>query len=84
MDEPYIFFEDVMDAAGNPRQLQTTKLKYTDDAGRLCLLGIVQDVTDTVLACELAVERGYRRLTILGGTGGRAWRGLRCRGRAGL
>ena len=31
-----------------------------------------KDVTDTVLACEIAMERGYRRLTILGGTGGRA------------
>ena len=48
MDEPYIFFEDVRDAAGNQRQFQTTKLKYTDAAGRLCLLGICQDVTDMV------------------------------------
>ena len=48
MDRPYIFFEDVPDAAGNPRQLQTTKLKYYDAAGRLCLLGICQDVTDMV------------------------------------
>ena len=46
MDEPYIFFEDVPNDEGNPRQFQTTKLKYTDAAGRLCLLGIVQDVTD--------------------------------------
>ena len=31
-----------------------------------------KDVTDTVLACEIAVERGCNSLTILGGTGGRA------------
>ncbi|MBR0410481.1 MAG: amino acid permease [Eubacterium sp.] len=48
MDEPYIFFEDVPDAAGNQRQLQTTKLKFIDSTGRLCLLGICQDVTDMV------------------------------------
>ena len=48
MDQPYIFFEDVQDAAGNQRQLQTTKLKYTDDAGRKCVLGFCQDVTDVV------------------------------------
>ncbi len=48
MDEPYIFFEDVPDAAGNRKQLQTTKLKYIDDAGRLCTLGLCQDVTELV------------------------------------
>ena len=48
MEKPFIFFEDVPDAAGNPRQLQTTKLKYTDADGRLCLLGICRDMTDLV------------------------------------
>jgi len=48
MDEPYIFFEDVPDAAGNQRQFQTTKLKFIDSAGRLCTLGLCQDVTDMV------------------------------------
>ena len=48
MDEPFIFYEEVPDAAGNQRQLQTTKLKYTDASGRLCVLGICQDVTDMV------------------------------------
>ena len=48
MDAPYIFFEDVSDAAGNQRQLQTTKIKYTDANGRLCVLGMCQDVTDIV------------------------------------
>ena len=48
MDKPYIFREDVPDAEGNPRRLQTTKLKYTDFAGRLCVLGLCQDATDMV------------------------------------
>ncbi len=48
MDEPYVFFEDVPDAVGNQRQFQTTKLKYTDTSGRLCILGMCQDVTDLV------------------------------------
>ncbi|MBQ7516583.1 MAG: transporter substrate-binding domain-containing protein [Schwartzia sp.] len=46
--EPQVFFEDVRDAAGNERQFQTTKLKFIDAAGRLCLLGITQDMTDKV------------------------------------
>lgn len=48
MDGPYIFFEDVPDAAGNQRQFQTTKLKFIDETGRLCTLGMCQDVTDMV------------------------------------
>ncbi|MBQ7582482.1 MAG: diguanylate cyclase, partial [Lachnospiraceae bacterium] len=48
MDKPYIFFEDVPDAAGNQRKFQTTKLKFVDDAGRQCLLGLCQDVTDAM------------------------------------
>ena len=45
MDEPYIFIEDVPDAAGNPRHFQTTKVKFTDESGRLCTLGLCVDVT---------------------------------------
>ena len=48
MNEPYIFFEDVKDADGNERQFKTTKLKYTDDDGRLCVLGMREDETDMV------------------------------------
>ena len=48
ISKPYIFFEDVPDAAGNQRQLQTTKLRYTDISGRTCLLGLCQDITDLV------------------------------------
>ncbi len=48
MEAPYIFYEDVPDAVGNRRQFQTTKLRYTDEMGRICLLGMCQDVTDMV------------------------------------
>ena len=48
LTKPYVFYEDVPDAAGNQLQLQTTKLKYTDTAGRLCILGMCQDITDLV------------------------------------
>ena len=48
MDEPYIFFEERPDAAGNKRQIKTTKQKYTDANGRLCILGVSQDVTDSL------------------------------------
>ena len=47
-EEPRVYFEEVSDPAGNLKQFQTTKLKYTDDEGRLCILGICQDLTDTV------------------------------------
>ena len=47
MDGAYVFFEDVPDATGTVfRNLQTTKLKFTDEEGRLCLLGMCVDVTE--------------------------------------
>ena len=51
MDRPYVFFEDVPNAAGTViRNLQTTKLKFTDENGRVCTLGICTDVTEMVEA----------------------------------
>ena len=46
MDTPYVFFEDVADAEGNPRQFRTTKMKFYDSSGRMCLLGMCMDVTE--------------------------------------
>ena len=46
MDTPYVFYEDVRDAAGHQKKFQTTKLKFIDSAGRQCLLGLCQDVTE--------------------------------------
>ena len=56
MDEPYIFFEDVPDAAGSPRSLQTTKLKFVDASGRLCTLGMCVDVTQISKAKLIEAE----------------------------
>lgn len=72
MDEPYVFFENASDAAGNPRQFQTTKLKFIDETGRLCLLGMSMDVSEVMRAkeeSERAAEEGrsYQRLSALNG-----------------
>ena len=48
LSKPYIYYEDVTDAEGTPRQLQTTKLRYKDTQGRACVLGMCQDITDLV------------------------------------
>lgn len=68
LSKPYIFYEDVPDAAGRPRQLQTTKIKYRDITGRLCVLGFCIDITElrsiqheqamTSEAYESAVQTG--------------------------
>ena len=52
MNKPYIFYEDVPDADGNPRRFQTTKLKFMDASGRICLLGLCQDITDAMTIKE--------------------------------
>ena len=48
LSKPYVFYEDVSDPEGNVRQLQTTKIKYIDTAGRLCILGMCRDITELV------------------------------------
>ena len=48
MDEPYVYFEEETDENGRTRQLQTTKLKYVDASGRLCLLVLSRDITDMI------------------------------------
>ena len=64
MDDPYIFFEDVPDAVGNPRNFQTTKMKFTDNTGRLCTLGMCVDVTEMtrIKAEEAAVKARQQEL----------------------
>ncbi|MBR6198962.1 MAG: response regulator [Spirochaetales bacterium] len=56
-DKPYIFFEDVPDAVGNMRNLQTTKLKFNDASGRLCTLGMCVDVTEMTKAKETEMRK---------------------------
>lgn len=51
MQGSYIFFEDVPDAFGHvTRNLQTTKKKFRDASGRICLLGMCVDVTEATRA----------------------------------
>ena len=47
MDRPYVFMEDIPEKDGSGfRSLQTTKIRFLDMNGRLCLLGICVDVTE--------------------------------------
>ena len=63
MDGAYIFFEDVPDASGTViRNLQTTKLKFRDTTGKLCLLGMCVDVTEmTRIKTEEAESRAKQQ-----------------------
>ena len=61
MEEPYIFFEDVPDAAGQMRNLQTTKLTFKDASGRECLLGMCVDVTEMTRIKEAEAEGRVKR-----------------------
>ncbi len=65
MDEPYIFFEDVPDAAGNPRHFQTTKQSFIDEDGRLCTLGLCVDVTQTMRSKTAESEQQLKMITAL-------------------
>ena len=49
MDDPYIFIEDIVSKDGTVRQFQTTKLKYTDVFGRICVLCMASEITDVTL-----------------------------------
>lgn len=68
MDEPFIFYEEVPDAAGNRRQFQTTKLKYVDEDGQLCTLGLSQDVTELVRIRRenVSTKEAYERVRSAG------------------
>lgn len=46
MDTPLVFFEDVIDAEGATRRFRTTKMKFYDPTGRMCVLGMCMDVTE--------------------------------------
>ena len=43
----------------------------TDSGAEIIRVPAEKDVTDTMLACDLAIQRGAERLHIIGGTGGR-------------
>ncbi len=64
MDEPYVFHEEINAPGGGKRHLQTTKLKFRDAGGRLCILGMSMDVTELVMAQEENVQtkRAYEEV----------------------
>lgn len=69
LDEPYIFFEDIRDASGELRHIKTTKQKYTDTAGRLCVLGVSIDVTTDTFHIHrgaAATKEAYEKARIAG------------------
>ena len=68
MDEPYVFFGDMTGADGISRQIKTTKQKYTDANGRLCVLGVFQDVTDSfrITRDNAKTKESYEKARITG------------------
>ena len=48
MDEPLIYYDSMKDMDGKPVSVKITKLKYTDANGRLCVLGVFQDMSDSL------------------------------------
>ena len=47
MDKPYVFFEDVpIGENGEISNLQTTKVKFNDNLGRSCIMGLCIDITE--------------------------------------
>ncbi len=63
MENGYVFFEDVPDASGKEiRNLQTTKITFREQSGRLCVLGMCVDVTEmTRIKTAEAEERAKRQ-----------------------
>ena len=61
MDKPYVFMESVPDAAGNPYHFQTTKLKFTDAAGRQCTLGMCVDISEMMEVKAAEAENRVRQ-----------------------
>ena len=49
MDAPYMYVEDVTLPDGSVKRYQTTKIKFVDGHGRLCILGMCSDTTELML-----------------------------------
>ena len=47
MEEPLIYYDNMENKHGNLLKVKITRLKYKDADGRLCLLGLFQDVSDS-------------------------------------
>ena len=72
MDTPLVSYTDVLNAQGNPRQFQTTEVKYLDSDGDWILLGMSMDITEMEKfkkeSARVEEERkAYLRLSALSG-----------------
>ena len=47
LNEPLVFYDSMPDVDGIQKKVKATRLKYTDANGKLCVLGIFQDVSDS-------------------------------------
>ena len=56
MDGPYVYTEDVINAKNEPQQFQTTKIKYVDSQGKLCILGMCFDSTELMISKQQSKE----------------------------
>jgi len=63
MDEPLILHDELKDAFGNLMKVRITKQKYTDANGRLCVLGIFQDVSNSfrVFRDKASTKESYEK-----------------------
>ena len=49
INKPYVFYEDVLNGEGTEiRNLQTTKVRFIDSRGKLCVLGVCVDITEMI------------------------------------
>ena len=66
MDGPHVFVDEVLDNAENPRFFQTTKIKYLNNEGVMCILGVCVDVTTITRAktAEIKEQELGRRLSL--------------------
>ena len=48
MDEPLVYYDNMKDVFGNNVNVKAIKQKYTDANGRLCILAIFQDISDSL------------------------------------
>ena len=47
LDEPLVYYDNLPDADGTIKKAKVTRQKYTDSNGKLCILAIFQDVSDS-------------------------------------
>ena len=64
MDEPNVYYEDILTVDGQKRRLQTTKMKYVDEQDRLCIMGILCEEGEGCNQSVLYKNSGLGKTTI--------------------